>query len=187
MADVQFSCLPTAFGNPDRTLPAARGFTVFAAAQHPLSRGRLWLRSTDPFAPPHIDPAYFAEPADLEVVKAGLRTAIEIANHKPIAKYLKALSLPTEASLDDTALTQHVQRWAQTEWHAVGTCSMGVDNTAVVDPTLRVHGVDGLRVIDASVMPTVISGNTNAATMMIAEKAADLITRGGRRCLTPQS
>lgn len=152
---------------------------MFAATQHPLSRGRLWLRSTDPFAPPHIDPAYFAEPADLEVVKAGLRTAIEIANHKPIAKYLKALSLPTEASLDDTALTQHVQRWAQTEWHTVGTCAMGVDNTAVVDPTLRVHGVDGLRVIDASVMPTVISGNTNAATMMIAEKAADLITRGG--------
>jgi choline dehydrogenase len=179
VADVQFSCLPTAFGNPDRSLPAARGFTAFASANHPLSRGRIWLRSNDPFAPPHIDPAYLSEPADLEVIKAGLRTALEIANHNPIAKYLNAVSLPTEASLDDTALTEHVRRWAQTEWHAVGTCAMGADNTAVVDPALRVRGVDGLRVVDASVMPTVISGNTNAATMMIAEKAADLITSGG--------
>jgi choline dehydrogenase len=179
VADVQFSCLPTAFGNPDRSLPAERGFTVFASANHPLSRGRVWLRSPEPFAPPHIDPAYLSDPADLEVIKAGLCSAVEIANHKPIAKYLKALSLPTEARLDDTALSEHVRRWAQTEWHAVGTCAMGADNTAVVDPALRVHNLDGLRVIDASVMPTVISGNTNAATMMIAEKAADLITSGG--------
>ena len=178
VADVQFGCLPTAIGNPDYRLPAP-GFTAFAVAQHPLSRGRVWLRSTDPFAPPHIDPAYLSEPADLEIIKAGLRTAIEIATHKPIAKYLTALSLPTESSPDDTALTEHVRRWAQTEFHAVGTCAMGVDNTAVVDPTLRVRGVDGLRVVDASVMPTVISGNTNAATMMIAEKAADLITTSG--------
>ena len=75
----------------------------------------------------------------------------------------------------DAALTEHAKRWSQTEYHAVGTCAMGTDENAVVDSELNVRGVDGLRVIDASVMPTVVSGNTNAATVMIAEKAADLI------------
>ena len=101
--------------------------------------------------------------------------SLEIANQSPISKYLRGLNVPTEVDASDAALTEHAKRWSQTEYHAVGTCAMGIDENAVVDPQLKVRGVDGLRVVDASVMPTVVSGNTNAATVMIAEKAADLI------------
>ncbi|BBY19800.1 hypothetical protein MSTO_00050 [Mycobacterium stomatepiae] len=85
------------------------------------------------------------------------------------------MNLPTEVNLDQAALAAHARNWSQTEYHAVGTCAMGVDERAVVDPELKVRGVEGLRVVDASVMPAIISGNTNAATVMIAEKGADLI------------
>ena len=146
--------------------------------RHPISRGRLWLRSTDPLAHPHIDPAYFSEPADLKVIRAGLRVALEIAEQGPIAEYFRALRLPEAQNPGDEELTEHARHWAQTEYHAVGTCAMGVDGLAVVDPDLKVRGVEGLRVVDASIMPTVISGNTNAAAIMIAEKAADLIKHG---------
>jgi choline dehydrogenase len=85
------------------------------------------------------------------------------------------LNLPTDANPDDAALAEHARKWSQTEYHAVGTCAMGVDERAVVDPDLKVRGIDGLRVVDASVMPAIISGNTNAAAVMIAEKGADQI------------
>jgi len=101
---------------------------------------------------------------------------MEIANQNPVSKYLRALNLPT-------ALAEHAKRWSQTEYHAVGTCAMGIDENAVVDPQLKVRGVNGLRVVDASVMPTVVSGNTNGATVMSAEKAADLIM--GRATVDP--
>jgi choline dehydrogenase len=173
--DVQLIGGPTSFVDHGRTSPPLPNFTMLTAATRPLSRGRLWLRSDDPLAHPHIDPAYFSEPADLEAVKAGMRVALEIAGQTPIAKYISGLNVPTEAALNNAALTEHAKNWSQTEYHAVGTCAMGVDDRAVVDPHLKVRGVEGLRVIDASVMPTIIGGNTNAATIMIAEKAADLI------------
>ena len=128
-------------------------------------------------AHPHIDPAYFTDPSDLDTVTAGLRTVLEIAGHSPIAKYLDGLNLPSgDTALNDAALRDHAVRWSQTEYHPVGTCAMGVDDRAVVDPQLQVRGVAGLRVVDASIMPTLISGNTNAAVIMIGEKAADLLT-----------
>jgi choline dehydrogenase len=104
--------------------------------------------------------------------------ALEIAEQGPIAEYFRALRLPEAQNPGDEELTEHARHWAQTEYHAVGTCTMGVDGLAVVDPDLKVRGVEGLRVVDASIMPTVISGNTNAAAIMIAEKAADLIKHG---------
>jgi choline dehydrogenase len=151
-------------------------FTMNVCSTHPASRGWLWLRSTDPLAHPHIDPAYFTEPSDLADVTAGLRVALEIAQHGPIARYLSHLRLPTGTNPDDAALTAHAVSASSTEYHPVGTCAMGVDDMAVVDPQLRVRGVDGLRVVDASIMPAVISGNTNACAIMLAERAADLIS-----------
>ena len=164
--NVQLIGGPTAFVDHGRTSPPLPNFTMLTASTHPRSRGRLWLRSPDPLAHPHIDPAYFAHPDDL---------AAHTTNQSPISKYLRGLNAPTEVDASDAALTEHAKRWSQTEYHAVGTCAMGIDENAVVDPQLKVRGVDGLRVVDASVMPTVVSGNTNAATVMIAEKAADLI------------
>jgi choline dehydrogenase len=173
--NVQLIGGPTAFVDHGRTSPPLPNFTMLTASTHPRSRGRLWLRSTDPLTHPHIDPAYFTHPDDLADITAGLRVCLEIANQSPISKYLRGLNLPTEADSSDATLTEHAKRWSQTEYHAVGTCAMGIDENAVVDPQLKVRGVDGLRVVDASVMPTVVSGNTNGATVMIAEKAADLI------------
>jgi choline dehydrogenase-like flavoprotein len=110
----------------------------------------------------HIDPAYFTDPSDLVTVTAGLRTVLETVGHSPIAKYLNGLNLPSgDTALNDAALRDHAVRWSQTEYHPMGTCAMGVDDRAVVDPQLRVRGVEGLRVVDASIMPTLISGNTN--------------------------
>lgn len=179
--DIQLMGGPTAFVDHGLVSQPMPNFTMLAAGTHPLSRGRLWLRSTDPLAHPHIDPAYFSEPTDLKVIISGLRVALEIAEQSPIAKYFRALRLPEAQNPSDEELTEHARRWAQTEYHAVGTCAMGVDERAVVDPDLKVRGVEGLRVVDASIMPTVISGNTNAATVMIAEKAADLIKNSSQR------
>jgi choline dehydrogenase len=140
----------------------------------PRSRGRLTLRSSDPLGAPRIDAGYFSEPADLKVVMQGVRAALEIADHQPLKANLGALRLPDSVP-DDAALTEHIRRWSQTQYHAVGTCAMGVDEDSVVDPELQVRGVDNLRVIDASVMPSIIGGNTNATTIMIGEKGADLV------------
>ena len=134
----------------------------------------MWLRSTDPLTHPHIDPAYFTHPDDVADMTAGLRASLEIASQNPISKYLRGLNLP-EGAISDAALAEHARRWSQTEYHAVGTCAMGVDDRAVVDPQLKVRGIDGLRVVDASVMPTVPRANTNIPTIMIAEKLAATI------------
>lgn len=172
--DVQFMGGPTSFVHHGRFSPPMPNFTMLAARTHPASRGKLWLQSADPLAPPHIDPAYFSDPEDLRYAKEGLRALLDIGAQQPFAANIQALNLPDRMP-DDAALTEHIRRWSQTEYHTVGTCAMGTHENSVVDPLLRVRGVDNLRVIDASVMPTVISGNTNAAAIMIAEKGADLI------------
>jgi choline dehydrogenase len=172
--DVQFMGGPTSFVHHGRFSPPMPNFTMLAARTHPASRGKLWLQSADPLAPPHIDPAYFSDPEDLRYAKEGLRALLDIGAQQPFAANVQALNLPDRMP-DDAALTEHIRRWSQTEYHTVGTCAMGTHENSVVDPLLRVRGIDSLRVIDASVMPTAISGNTNAAVIMIAEKGADLV------------
>ncbi|SNR67943.1 choline dehydrogenase [Haloechinothrix alba] len=174
--DMQFHVAPTLFyehGLREATLP---GFTSAATLVDVASRGKLRLRSAHPLWRPEIDPNYYAEPPDLDAVVSGLRTLIEIGRHGPLATYLDRPFLPdrTEVdSMDDTELAEHARHATQTLYHPVGTCAMGETEESVVDPRLRVRGVDGLRVVDASVMPRIPRGNTNAPTIMIAEKAAD--------------
>lgn len=167
--DMQVHVAPTLFYDNGLREPTAAGFTAGATLVDVASRGRLRLRSADPRWRPSIDPAYYADTVDLDKMVSALRTLTEIAAAGPLAKYLTEPFFPT----DD--MTDHVRTHTQTLYHPVGTCAMGTGELSVVDPTLRVQGIDGLRVVDASVMPKVPRGNTNAPTIMVAEKAADLI------------
>ncbi len=173
--DIQFIVAPTGFYDNGLHEPTAPTFTTGVTLVDVASRGRLRLAGPDPRWRPLLDPAYYAEPADLAAMLAGCRAAIEIARTGPLARLLAEPVLHGADDLDDAALRAFVARWTQTLYHPVGTCAMGTGPEAVVDAQLRVHGVAGLRVADASVMPRVTRGNTNAPTIMIGEKAADLI------------
>lgn len=174
--DLQIHVAPSFFYDNGLREPTHQGFTAGATLVDVASRGRLRLRSANPTWRPVIDPAYYAEPADLDAVLAGLRILIEMGRQQPLARYLDRPFKPSKVDdVTDDELTAHTRELTQTLYHPVGTCAMGTGEQAVVDPELRVRGVDGLRVVDASVMPVVPRGNTNAPTIMIAEKAVDLI------------
>ena len=171
--DIQYIAAPTGFYDNGLHAPAGAMFTTGVVLVDVASRGRLRLRGSDPRWKPELDPAYYAEKADLDAVRAGCRQAIDIASRGPLAKLLTGSFLHTGD--DDAALDAFISRWTQTLYHPVGTCAMGTHDDAVVDPELRVRGVEGLRVADASVMPKITRGNTNAPSIMIGEKAADLL------------
>jgi choline dehydrogenase len=133
------------------------------------------LNSADPLAPPAIDPNYLSAPEDVETLLRGVEMARQIGGQPAFAPYNDGEAWPGSAVTDRAQLLEKMRGWAETIYHPVGTCRMGVDDHAVADGQLRVNGVEGLRVIDASVMPFLVSGNTNAPTIMIAEKAADII------------
>ncbi|HEV8556454.1 MAG TPA: GMC family oxidoreductase N-terminal domain-containing protein [Actinophytocola sp.] len=174
--DMQIHVAPSLFYDNGMHEPTDRGFTAGATLVNVASRGRLRLRSDDPRWRPEIDPRYYEDPRDFDAMLAGVRALIEIGTKQPIARYLDKPFKPAKlANLTDDELADHIREVTQTLYHPVGTCAMGTGDHSVVDPALKVNGVDGLRVVDASVMPAVPRGNTNAPTIMIAEKAADLI------------
>jgi choline dehydrogenase len=154
------------------------GFTLMAGIIRPESRGSIRLASADAVGELLIDPAYLESAADLEAMVAAIELCREIGRQKALAEWTAEELYPGEEAKTREALTDYVRRTAITYHHQVGTCKMGVDELAVVDPELRVYGVEGLRVADASVMPQVTSGNTHAPAVMIGEKAADLILQG---------
>jgi choline dehydrogenase len=139
----------------------------------PQSRGSVTLASDNPFEPPLIDPNYFAEPQDLRLTIEGVRRRVDILNAAPFDEVRLGRADPED--IDDAALEQRIRSSASTIWHPTSTCRMGVDERAVVGPDLRVRGVERLRICDASVMPTMVSANTNATAVMIGEKASDLV------------
>jgi choline dehydrogenase len=172
--DLQFFFGPIQFV-ADKYRVDGPGFTFAPILAQPRSRGTVTLRSADATAMPVIDPHYLQEEADLEVLLRGISISRELAHTTAFAELRGRELAPGDAVVDRTTLGEYVRDNATTVWHPVGTCRMGSDRDAVVDARLRVHGVEGLRVADASIMPTITCGNTNAATIMIAEKAADLI------------
>ena len=174
--DLQFHFAPSYFMNHGMDNPdEGRGFSIGATQLRPESRGRIELRSGDPFEEPVIDPNYLTEQADVDTLVEGVRRAREIARAEPLDDYRGEEVWPGEDAQTDAEIAEHVRETGHTVYHPVGTCKMGDDDMAVVDDDLRVHGLEGLRVVDASVMPTLTGGNTNAPTIAIAEKAADLI------------
>jgi choline dehydrogenase len=174
--DLQVLVAPTGFYDNGLHEPTTRMFTAGVTLVSVASRGTLRLRSADPAVHPAIDPAYFDDQVDLDAMLAGMRQTWDTCRQGPLARFLdRPWELPADPTDDD--LLEHVRRRAQTLYHPVATCAMGTGEDAVVDTSLRVRGVTGLRVVDASVMPAVPRGNTNAPTIMVAEKAADEIRK----------
>ena len=158
----------------------ADGYTLMAGHIRPASRGFLRLTSADPAAPLEIDPNYLSVPSDVNALVQALHMCREIGAAKALDAWNGGELYPGPGSVSKTELECYVRQSVVTYHHQVGTCKMGVDALAVVDPTLRVYGVERLRVVDASIMPCVTSGNTNAPVIMIAEKAADMIKATSR-------
>jgi choline dehydrogenase len=177
--DVQLYFGPAYYIEHGFVRPPGYGFSLGACPLRPFSRGRLRLHSSDPLEAPAIDPYYLEDPRDLELLLQGMRMTRRIAHCAVFDTYRGDEFLPGAKVQSDDDVRLHIRRYAETLYHPVGTCKMGKDPAAVVNARLQVHGVRGLRVVDASVMPTLPGGNTNAPTIMIAEKAADLIRKGG--------
>jgi choline dehydrogenase-like flavoprotein len=154
---------------------AQGGVTLNSAYLRPRSRGTVRLASADPLAAPLIDPNYWADPYDREMSIRGLKLARDIMRQDALKPFVLAERLPGPDVQTDEDYFNYACAHAKTDHHPAGTCRMGSDSAAVVDPQLRFNGIAGLRVVDASIMPSVVSSNTNAATIMIAEKAADMI------------
>jgi len=173
--DVQYHFAPAIYYNHGLREAPGHGFTLGATLVSVESRGRIRLRSADPRWAPVIQPNYLEAEADMEALLAGLKRGRELIAQAAFASLRGAEYLPGPGVTTDDELRDYIRAEAETLYHPVGTCRMGTDDLAVVDPELRVHQVEGLRVVDASVMPTVPRGNTNAPTIMIAERAADLI------------
>jgi choline dehydrogenase len=173
--DLQFHFAPFPFLHHALREPIGHSFVVAPTLVHVASRGRLRLAGPHPAWAPSIDPAYFSAPEDLEAMVAGVRRAREVMAEKPLASLMSSEYLPGADVTDDEGLHRYLRQRIETLYHPVGTCRAGSDEGAVVDPELRVRGVQGLRVVDASVMPTVTRGNTNAPVIAIAERASDLV------------
>lgn len=174
--DVQYHVAPGVFLDHGFDRPDIDGITIGATLVDVRSRGEITLRSSDPTAHPRIDPRYLSDPADLWLLIEGCKLAREIAAEPALHSYVSNEYLPGSTTVSNADWTAHVRERTESLYHPVGTCAMGPTSDAVVDPTLRVNGVDGLRVADASVMPTIVNANTQAISMVIGKRAADFIT-----------
>jgi choline dehydrogenase len=173
--DIQYHFIPAQVVDHARTPMDGDGVTLHACCLRPQSRGEIRLASADPLGPPVMDPNYLAADYDLKVLIAGLRQGRDILAAQAFRPWLGEERLPGPAVQSNAALEDFIRATAETEYHPVGTCRMGSDPMAVVDEQLRLRGVQRLRVIDASIMPAIVSGNTNAPVIMIAEKGADMM------------
>jgi choline dehydrogenase len=173
--DVQLHFVPAQLDDHGRNRLPGHGFTVHACVLRPGSRGEITLRSADARDPPRIAARYLSVARDLEVLLEGVRLSRQIIHAAPFAPFRGREVFPGGDARSRAELEAIVRRKAETIYHPAGSCRMGSDADAVVDGELRVRGVEGLRVVDASIMPRLIGGNTNAPTIMIAEKAADLL------------
>ncbi|MDA0239426.1 MAG: GMC oxidoreductase, partial [Proteobacteria bacterium] len=163
--------------------PFPNAYSCRPVLLHPKSRGHIALSSADPNDKMRIYQNFFDHPDDIKTLREGMKLAREILNQTPFDEHRGPELAPGPDTTSDNAIDDFIRKTSITVHHPMGTCRMGGDDTSVVDPELKVRGVKGLRVVDASVMPDLVSGNINAAVIMIAEKASDMIR--GRSPLTP--
>jgi len=176
--DIEMMFLPCEFDLTSGGLTPDSAFQITFYQNRPESRGTVRIASADPKQAPHISPNYLSSDVDIQTVLDGLRLVRRIAEAEPLASMIIKETSPALSDESDEALLAHVKDTAGSAFHSVGTCRMGVDELAVVDPRLKVHGISNLRIADGSIMPTIPSANTNAACIMIGEKCADMMLRG---------
>jgi len=172
--DIKCSISPFSAERPQDGLHPWSGFTMIAYQLRPESRGQIKLKTADPADPPAVYPNYLATDTDQRTIVVGLKLCRQLLANPHLQRFIESEFLPGPAVQSDEQLLGYARHRGGTVYHPTSTCKMGQDPMAVVDPELRVHGVDRLRVADASIMPTVVSGNTNAATIMIGERVADM-------------
>jgi choline dehydrogenase-like flavoprotein len=173
--DIQTHFVISVVDDHARKLHLGNGYSCHICVLRPHSRGEVTLKSADPKAAPRIDPKFLSDDRDLHTLIKGARMTRAVLESPAMARYREKELFGVHDDMSDAEWETVIRNRADTVYHPVGTCKMGVDEMAVVDPKLRVHGLDGLRVADASVMPTLVSGNTNAPTIMIGEKCAEMI------------
>jgi len=171
--DIQFHLIPGRRTFSERAIEYGHGVSLHSCLLDPASRGTISRRN--PVGPPDINLGLLQDENDLHRLRKGMQAARQIMAQAPFTEHGLTEVLPGTHIVDDESLNDFIRHHARTVYHPVGTCAMGIDDNSVVDPQLKVRGIDGLRVVDASIMPTLVSGNTNAPTIMIAEKAADMI------------
>ncbi|MGE8415991.1 MAG: GMC family oxidoreductase [Pseudomonas sp.] len=179
---------PALKNQPQRLVPVGHGISLHVAVMHPQSRGRVRLNSADPHDKPRVEANFLSHPEDMRKLVAGLRLVRQLAATRAFALRLQGELVPGPQVQSQDQVEQWIRQHLGTVFHPVGSCKMGHDEQAVVDDQLRVHGLQGLRVADASIMPSLITGNTNAAAIMIGEKAADLLLEAAQAqpCAPPQ-
>jgi len=175
--DIKISISPFSADRPQDGLHRFSGFTSIAYQLRPESRGEIKLKSPDPFDAPAVYPNYLSAETDQRTIVAGLKLIRQILANPHLLAFIASEFQPGPEVESDEQLLDYARRRGGTVYHPTSTCKMGSDPLAVVDAELKVHGIGGLRVADASIMPTVVSGNTNAATIMIGEKLADMVHR----------
>ena len=173
--NIQLHYAPAMVIDHGRTSVWGHGMSCHSCLLRPKSRGEVTLKSSDPFDDPSIDPKFLSHPDDMQDMIDGYKKMMEVLNTEPFTKYIKEHTQTPIDVNNDKEIEQVLRAEADTVYHPVGTCKMGNDHMSVVDSNLKVRNVNGLRVVDASIMPTLIGGNTNAPTIMIGEKASDLI------------
>ena len=176
--DIQIHCLPAYVVDHGRIRIKGHGVTINTCNLRPRSIGSVTLRSADPLAEPAIDPAFLQDPYDWKISLEAFERGREILNAPAFQPLIKYERMPGPDAKSESDIRAFIKEWSKTDYHPVGSCKMGSDPMAVVDNQLRVHGMRGLRVIDASIMPTLISGNTQAPSIMIGEKGAAIMRAG---------
>ncbi len=176
--DIQIHCLPAYVVDHGRIRIKGHGVTINTCHLRPRSIGSVTLRSSDPLAEPAIDPAFVQDPYDWKISMEAFERGREILNAPAFKPLIRRERMPGRDVKSAEGIREYMKQWSKTDYHPVGSCKMGSDPMAVVDTQLRVRGMGGLRVIDASIMPTLISGNTQAPSIMIGEKGAAIMRAG---------